>query len=608
MREPGLRLLPGVVVLALAAGTAAAQSAGQSPASGTTPHGFTSSQLILDTPTYKTSTRLVVLDVVVTDQSGAPVRGLHPDDFRVLENGREQKVKVFEEHDNAGLPVSSNPYLAPEPGTSMASNAGQELPGSAYSVVLLDALNTASSDQGFARAQLKKVIAELPPGSRVAIFVLRGELHMVQGFTTETGLLLKAMEGDKSTLSGPWFNDPDMVLLSTAPGPAPDAGNVMSGNAAPGGNMGPATYLRSMATADEEGLTSELRGAKTLVALSALARYLSMLPGRKNLIWLAGSFPFDLTPDEAPMHELALQMDAGHIAVYPVDVRGLVGGFYGASTSSRPSTTQGGEVAGSQFSRETVMQTIAYETGGRAIYNDNGIHDNIIESLKQGENYYTLAYSPADKNWNGKYRKVEIKSPLKGLKLYYRRGYLAEDPEKPGRILPESMSKFTVAMLRGAPERAEIGLTVKATPTGAYIEKKDRKPRELKDRALPAESQLTGSAEVYALDCTVDPSTVVFQKTKDGMYATNLSFTLVVYDADGKLLNAETGMNVQPLTEAQYQVVMQQGLTIRRKLELPLGRVFLRVGVHDLERDKVGAIEMPITVSTRTVSTGLGSS
>jgi VWFA-related protein len=580
----------------------------------------------------------VVLDVVVTDRRGAPVRGLKQQDFRVLENGHEQTVNVFEEHDNAGLPVIKKPEFAVEPEVSVASNAGQEIHSSALSIILFDALNTASSDQSFARAQVKKVIAELPPGSRIAIFVLRDDLHMVQGFTTDTSLLAKAMEKDKSTLSGTWFNDPDMVLLSSGADPAAGMGggmspgssspagmgSVLSGNAAPGGSGLP-TYLGSVAQRDEEGLTSKLRTAKTLAALSTLANYLSMMPGKKNLLWLAGSFPFDLMPDTSAtpgtnvpdpfrgnqsyddvMHALAMQMEAGHIAVYPVDVRGLTdNGMFGAAGGSRPNFNSISAITGAQMSQEEVMDNIAHETGGRAIYNDNDIQGEIIESLNQGENFYTVAYSPADKNWNGKYRKIEIKTELKDVKLYYRRGYLADDPGKPGRqIAPESVAKFAVAMLRGAPERAEIGFMVTATPTGAFIEQKDRKLPELKDRKQPFETHLKGTSEIYALDCTVDANTVTFTKTKDGKHAPSLAFTLLAYDADGKVLNAETGMFERALSEAQYQAVLKNGLTVRQEMELPLGRVYLRVGVHDLAKDKVGATEMLLVVSKAAASTG----
>ena len=58
-------------------------------------------------PTIRVSTHMVLVDVVVTDKQGKPVPGLHPDDFVVEENGKQQKIASFT------TPAESNP--APQP-------------------------------------------------------------------------------------------------------------------------------------------------------------------------------------------------------------------------------------------------------------------------------------------------------------------------------------------------------------------------------------------------------------------------------------------------------------------------------------------------------------
>ena len=42
------------------------------------------------TPTFKSSSRLVVVDVVVTDREGNPIAGLDKSNFTVLEDGKVQ--------------------------------------------------------------------------------------------------------------------------------------------------------------------------------------------------------------------------------------------------------------------------------------------------------------------------------------------------------------------------------------------------------------------------------------------------------------------------------------------------------------------------------------
>src|SRR5208337_2818796 len=45
--------------------------------------------------TIRANTRLVLVDVVVTDKKGQPITGLKAEDFTVEENGKKQKVSVF---------------------------------------------------------------------------------------------------------------------------------------------------------------------------------------------------------------------------------------------------------------------------------------------------------------------------------------------------------------------------------------------------------------------------------------------------------------------------------------------------------------------------------
>ena len=50
------------------------------------------------TPLIRTTTRDVVVDVVVTRGKGDPVIGLRSQDFEVFEDGKPQKIDFFEEH------------------------------------------------------------------------------------------------------------------------------------------------------------------------------------------------------------------------------------------------------------------------------------------------------------------------------------------------------------------------------------------------------------------------------------------------------------------------------------------------------------------------------
>src|ERR1700761_929332 len=64
--------------------------------------------------TFQVTARIVYVDVVVRDSSGHIVHGLTEKDFRVLEDGKAQRVDFFRDHTHDVLPAST------------ASNAGED--------------------------------------------------------------------------------------------------------------------------------------------------------------------------------------------------------------------------------------------------------------------------------------------------------------------------------------------------------------------------------------------------------------------------------------------------------------------------------------------------
>ena len=48
------------------------------------------------TPTFRTGTTLIPVDVVVKDKSGKVIEGLKQSDFAVLEDGKPQKISIFD--------------------------------------------------------------------------------------------------------------------------------------------------------------------------------------------------------------------------------------------------------------------------------------------------------------------------------------------------------------------------------------------------------------------------------------------------------------------------------------------------------------------------------
>ena len=560
------------------------------------------------TPTIRAEAHLVAVDVVVTDKEGFPVHGLTAADFTVLEDHSAQTIQSFEEHQgSAAMADVVTTTLQPDTYANQRLSASQ----APLCVILLDSLNTAPSDQATAQVELLKLAQSLPPHSRVAVFRLGAKLSMLQGFTEDTAGLIAMLKSRKGRPEmGPFFDDPDLQFALDAPDP---------------GSIKPTSHPMGIHVANADQLKSDLVVSETLQGLRTLGLYLSTLPGRKNLVWLSGSFPIDILlnsndrPVIAPqglgeadvrvyteaIRKTALLLQTGNIVLYPIDVRGVVdnGLFNSARTGNAMASNDiaaatqavtGFALQNAQI--HSTMKTMAALTGGRAFYNTNDIGGSVLEAFNDGSNYYSLSYVPSNQNWDGRFRKISVQLARKDVRLYYREGYYAEDPDKPKTGLPGPDPAMHTAMVRGTPELSGISFQLKVRPDGAVHA---APAPALETRGAPPPSQIKGPAQHFSITYAVTPADVQFKSDGADKVHSNLAFSAIAYDREGKMLNSNVGVFNVPITKQTYAAVMRDALHIQTGMDLPVGRIYLRVGVHDLSTGKIGAFEVPIDVGAR---------
>jgi VWFA-related protein len=562
---------------------------------------------------------LVLVDVVVT-KNGLPVKGLSKDQFRVSENGKEQELKVFEVHTEAEQPATASAAStnapapkAPALGPNTYSDFTPYPPSSAVNVLLLDALNTPSTDQAYVRKQMLAYLKKIPPGTRMAVLTLSSsQLRMIQGFKADASLLAKAIsdKGDiqQSTPEDAKSSDAALLWLQgieEVDGMGRSGNKVAAADAAE--LAGFRAGLKSYNTDEQERMT--------LAALKQIAHYLSAIPGRKNLIWFSGSFPLLVDPgsmNRAPgrgaadardyaneLRETDRLLAAARIAVYPVDAHGLLPLESVNDASFDPVPVVGlrarqMRVRQNQASEDTYLgdqtiQQIAAETGGKAFVNTNGFQEAIKQALADGANYYTIGYMPQGKD-DGSFRRIKV-NVSGGYELDYREGYYANSP---GSGKENQASTMKEAVQFGAPPPSEIPFKVRVIPSG--------------DPAAKGFTPAPGSAGAdaknlkppvtrYLIDYIVDAHHFIFRKTPDGVAHARLEFTVLAYDPNGKVINiADHGFELE-LTSEAYAKIMSSGFPQHQEIDLPAGHVFLRIVVHDVDSSRVGATEVPLTVA-----------
>jgi len=565
--------------------------------------------------TLQTGTNLVIVDVGVTDQSGRPVENLKAADFTLLEDGRSQAIRSFEEHSPA-IASAQAPAL-PKLQRGLFTNFAPTPAAGSANILLLDTLNTPLLDQSFVRRQLEEFLRKVPPGTQIAIFGLNTRLSILQGFTSDPDALRAAM-AKKGTLQA------SSLLDDAQGGGGGDGAGASSVSDALSGLTGSPDLDQAIANvqqfeAQQESFQFQLRAQYTLDALNELARYLVNVPGRKNLIWFSGSFPVDILPSssilngfqssasaEAEFRETVSLLARSQVAVYPVDARGLrTMPGYSASNSGKKyqsnpqaATKDVMDFAAQNAQENGTMQQMADDTGGRAFLNTNALSDAVASAIADGSSYYTLTYSPTDHHWNGAYRAISVALAEKGLHLSYRHGYFADGPNQdskpgtgPATSLAAAKSVISRAMLRGSPAPTQISFTMRVLPASAKAEE-----TLAPGNVLSADgARIKGPYRRLAVDFAINPHDFTFTHSGD-IYHDDISFVTFVYDQAGTLIDSLQSTMHADFDAKVYANLMRGPFSYNEDVSVPAtGNYFLRVAVQDLNTDHVGGIELPVS-------------
>jgi VWFA-related protein len=496
-------------------------------------------------PTIQVYSRETILDVLVTDDKGQPVRGLSQSDFTVEEDGHPQPIRSFAEYDKTTPPAPAR-TLPPNTYTNTRS-----LPASGPVQILYFIMpppdgEQASLCQGALIVRAKRYIADylrtMPAGTQVAIFAFlpdRG-LQLVQGFTSDGARAAAAVDG--------------LVVQ----------------------RIGSGSHADPISAADR------------------LAAYVAGIHGRKNLIWIGA--PLAIVRDgglswsvgASDLVHIHRRMDTydrfaqEQIAIYPFDPMGIPA--QGLIRCPQPPPLG---------KRTLFAEDVATETGGAAIYNTNDFKSAVAKIVDDSSHFYTLSYVPTRPDSDGHYHPIKIQVDRPGLHLTYRSGYNDEQPAPPDDLLKVRMNQVTMGL--GALPATQLTFDVQVFPAA---------PNPADPFASPAPSAgarrslaLSGKTPVtYNLIYRLDQSQIYFAAAADGVRNASLEFDLAAYDPYGKLITVRSQTLKLPLTLAEYREFIQTPFQFFLPIDLPPGELTLRAGVFDTVSNQAGTLEIPLTV------------
>lgn len=580
--------------------------------------------------TIHSTTRRVVVDVVVTGPDGKPVSGLSQQDFTVLEDRKPQSVRAFEVH----TPDEDRSQLPPAP-LDLPSHTFvnlEQTPASGPPVlILLDFLNTPVTDQSYAHEQIVRFLERKPASTEVAIFALGDKLSLVQGFTTDRSRLLAAMHSK-------------------------DAGLHMTA-----------------ASADV------MKAQITLDAFLDMGKFLTTLEGRKNLLWFSESFNMlvlpnardveqgaifvdqsptspsatggpvvtsanllpsatagsetsssgfsdrigDMTVLQAEMRKVAAALAVSQTAVYPIDVRGLAAdqGFTAAQGGTSPLTSDPRGVIAtpgmpsgpgapppavqshndfmdSLNGTQATMQEIAQATGGHAFVNTNGIAEAATEAVTDGSAYYTLVYAPSNLKFDGSLRAIHVSLDKPGYSLAYRSAYYAVDP---ATVTPDAAENdsLAAAMVHGGPEAQGLVFKAQIDPNGAPVMAAQDSPMATKAAYNSTQKRkkpehLSGMVQPYTIRLAIVAKQLSMTPMPDGRHHAALQIAVYAYAADGQKLGGSR-QNIEAVMPPKvYEYDLANGMFHNLRVELPVEASSLRLAIFDPGNHNTGSLEVQL--------------
>jgi VWFA-related protein len=369
--------------------------------------------------TFTANANLVIVDVTVKDKSGKAIDNLTQNDFTVFEDGKPQKISVFEIQKLAMDPAPPEPpptlddvNAIPEPPKTIITT---ETPGKVQyhdkrlMVMFFDFSSMGIPEQLRAQeAALKFIDTEMSTADLVAIMLYSTVLQVKTDFTADRTQLKDIINslpiGEASELAD---------MADTADDDSEDTG---------------AAFV-----ADETEFNIYNTDRK-LAAIEDATKKLSALPEKKALIYFAGGVARTGVDNQAQLEASINAAVKANVAIYPIDARGLMADPPGGGASkaaSRGSGIYSGSVYNTQRasinnSQET-LATLASDTGGKAFFDSNELSLGIVEAQQEYRSYYILGYYSTNLAADGKYRKITVKlNDNLSAKLEFRQGYYAD--------------------------------------------------------------------------------------------------------------------------------------------------------------------------------------
>jgi VWFA-related protein len=455
--------------------------------------------------------------VMAFDKQGHAVTNLKQEDFEIDDDSEKQTIGAF-------TPVVIAPAQSPPVETARAADTSPQIfsnreaddssaIGQAHATILfLDGADLNAADLAWVCDGIQRFLPALPPDESVGLYAREKDGFQIVAEATT----------DRASL----------------------------------------TAKLSQWAQSNNGLTGDSNSPRDeLPILIAAARHLAVVPGHKNLIWIAATIPDTNESNKSTIAEQHLrtiddsvfharnEMGDANVSFYPL--------IASQPQSGAISGDHGGH--GGKLPPQIVAPDLAQSTGGRELHRAEDLAAALKSVIEEGRATYRLTFTP-DVPADGQYHHLQVKlTPARGITLRYRTGYLSD--REPTTI----EQRFRDAIWQ---------------------------QNDAKDIAISAGAAASLSGKTLKLNISTADLDLSrpegFRADKLDIYAAQRDEGQQHSEVSGKTLELR-------LKSATYQKLLREGIPFDQLVKIKPETTSVRIVVVDENSGRIGSITVPVS-------------
>lgn len=377
--------------------------------------------------TISTTAEEVVLDLIVRDKKGRPVRDLKAGEIEIIDGDQPTKVKSLR-------------FMELEQTANAETKKIDPLRQLRLVTLLFDSLKIESAIQAKGAAH-ELVKAGAGPNVYFSIFRMAGRLQALHPFSNDGVALHKAIDTFGGAKADFQFHakqvENNLTLMAAQ---SISAGTDANGKPLdPSGAILASMMLNILSTSLQD--SKEIESRPILGALRAAADQMRDLPGRKTIVYFTEGWNLTYALKDQ-FKALISAANRANVSFYIVDAGGLVTGS--RNEAARKMLSQAASVSASQGSdsttfeqargvdttlesmnahTQTALMDLAGSTGGTFIADSNDLRKPMAKLVEDVNAYYEVNYTPAGRQMDAHFRNIKVKVNRPGVRIQTRSGY-----------------------------------------------------------------------------------------------------------------------------------------------------------------------------------------